>query len=291
MSNFFVYALLRAVMAAINFFPIAVSTWISRRIGDIGFLIFASRREVALKNLDIAFGRSKSKAQKRRIALESFRHFVTSFMEFARIPKFIKASKAHFRFTGTEHLERAFARGKGLILVMSHLGPWEYLAFLTHLKNIPSIILGKRIRNPYIYEWVRRLRLAADLKHTDKTEGARKVLSELKQNHLVGIAIDQWAGNEELWVDFFGRPASTTSLPARLAKKTGCALVPSYCIRKSCGEYEICIFPELNIDKQDDNYEKKVTEKLNNLLEEKIRQFPEQWIWTHKRFKGKKQYK
>lgn len=288
--NFVAYALVRTALALINLFPITVSTWIARRIGDIGFWVLASRRKVALKNLDLAFGNSKSATEKKRLARESFRHFVTSFMEFARIPKFIKNSVRHFRFRGTEHLERAFARGKGLILVMSHLGPWEYLAFLAHLKNIPSIILGKRIRNPYLYRWVIALRNAADLKHTDKAEGARMVISELRQNHLVAIAIDQWAGNEEPWVDFFGRAASTTSLPVRLAKKTGCALIPAFCIRKACGEYEIEIQPEVPISENKDKWLEETTKELNHILEEKIRDYPEQWTWAHKRWKGKKNY-
>ncbi|MBL7084522.1 MAG: lysophospholipid acyltransferase family protein [Candidatus Omnitrophica bacterium] len=284
------YVLLRVVMGLINFFPISVSTWITRRIGDVMFLLAASRRRVALENLNVAFGNSKSDREKKRLALESFRHFITSFMEFSRIPKFVKDSAQRFRFSGTEHLKQAFARGRGLILVMSHLGPWEYLAFLAYLKRVPSMILGKRIRNPYLYKWVKSLRNMVNLKHTDKDEGVRKVISELRQNHLVGIVIDQWAGNEESWVDFFGVPASTTSLPVRLARKTGCALIPAYCIRVASGKYEIHVYPEVVLREDRDNWAEEVTRELNYLLEQQVRAFPEQWIWTHRRWKGKKSY-
>lgn len=290
MRGLITYLLLRSIMAAINFFPIAVSTSIVRRIGDIAYCVLGSRRKIALENLDIAFGNSKSIVQKKKIAKESFRHFATSLMELARIPKFVKVATEHFQFKGLEHIERAFAKGKGLVLVMSHLGSWEYGAFLPYIKQIPSIILGKRIRNKYIYNWVKDLRLRASLKHTDKTDGVRKVLSELKANHLVAIAIDQWAGNDELWVKFFDRAVSTTSFPARLVRKTGCALIPLYCIRRSPGEYEIHIFEEVSVPEDNENAVEFVTEKLNSFLQEKICQFPEQWIWAHRRFKGKKEY-
>ena len=81
-----------------------------------------------------------------------------------------------------------------------------------------------------------------------------------------------------------------TSLPARLARKTGCALIPAYCIRLASGEYEIHVGPEVSGGEDGDNWTEKITQKLNYLLEQQIRAFPEQWVWTHRRWKGKKHY-
>ena len=285
--NFIEYAFLRAAMALINFFPISVSIWITRRIGDIMFLILPSRRRVALENLTIAFGNSKSDSEKRRLALESFRHLITSFMEFFRLPKFVKVSAKHVRFKNTKCLDRALAKGKGAILVMSHLGCWEYLGFLVYLKKYPTTILARAIRNPYIDRWVKNLRKTVNLKHSDKDLNPRWIFSELRQNHCVGIAIDQWAGNEGLWIDFFATPTSTTSLPADMAKRTGCAIVPIYCIRVASGEYEILVEPEVPVKEDENNWVENATKELNYRLEKNIRAFPEQWMWTHKRWKRK----
>jgi len=286
--DFIEYAFVRMIMAFINLFPINISTWIARRIGEALFLLVSSRRKIALENLTTAFGNSKSEAERRKIALESFRHLATSLMEFFRLPEFAKISAGHVRFKGTECLERAFAKGKGAILVMSHLGPWEYLGFLTYLKKYPTTVLGRPIRNPYFYRWVKILRKTVNLEYSDKTSGPRKLLSELKANHLVAITIDQWAGNEGLSIDFFGIPASTISLPARLAERTGCALVPAYCIRLSCGEYEIHVLPEVSVKDSAGNWVEEMTKELNCLLENSISSFPEQWVWTHRRWKGKR---
>jgi KDO2-lipid IV(A) lauroyltransferase len=286
--NLFEYVFVHRLMASINLFPISVSTWIARRLGEVIFLIIGSRRKIALRNLAIAFGDSKSERQRRQIALESFRHLATCLMEFFRLPGSITEVTKHVDIKGAEHLDRAFARGKGAVLVMSHLGPWEYLGFLTYLKKYPTTVLGRPIKNPYFYQWVKLLRKTVNLVYRDKTLGPRKLLSELRANHLVAITIDQWAGNEGLWIDFFDVPTSTVSLPARLAKRTGCALIPAYCIRVGSGRYEIHILPEVALATGDDNWVEEVTRELNRLLEEQISSFPEQWLWTHKRWKGKR---
>ncbi len=288
--NFFEYLLLRIAVALVNILPMHVSHWIAKKVGDLLFLILPKRRKVALSNLDIAFRNSKSRAQKEAIAKESFRNLATSLVEFFSIPKFLKKSEHHFRFEGTEYLDRAFLRGRGIVLVTSHLGSWEYLAFLPYLKKYLFSVVGRPVKNPYLYKWIESLRRRTTLNHIDKNKAVRPIFSELRKNRVVGILIDQWAGSEGLWLDFFGEATSTTSIPVRLAKKTGCALIPAYCLRLGSGNYEIQIKPEIAIQGNEDNWEEKTTQKLNDLLGEQILKYPEQWIWTHKRWKGLKHY-
>jgi len=121
---------LRGAAELMNLLPIKVSTWIVKRIGDFMFFIMPGRRKVAMDNLTIAFGESKSKAEKKRLALESFYHVTISMMEFFKITKFGKNAEKNIRLKGAEHFDRAFQRGKGAILIMSHLGPWQ-----TYAKN------------------------------------------------------------------------------------------------------------------------------------------------------------
>ena len=288
LGQYFEFTLVRMMMGLINAFPIAVSTRIARGIGGFLFSVLTSRRKVAVNNLAIAFGDSKSEQERHEIAKESFRHIVTSLVEFFRLPNSVEKIKPHVRLKGVQHLDRAFARGKGVVLIMSHLGPWEYLGFLTYLKQYPTTVLGRPIRNPYFYKWVKLLRKAVKLDYRDKDLGPRKLLSGLRANHLIAITIDQWAGNEGIWVDFFGVSTSTISLPARLAKKTGCALIAANCIRVGSGEYQINILPEVSIDNQGGDWVQSMTRKLNSVLEEQISAHPEQWLWVHKRWKGRR---
>lgn len=192
------------------------------------------------------------------------------------------------RSRGVEYIDRAFARGRGFIFAMCHLGPWEYMGIVSYQRKYRTAILGRPIKNPYIYEWIKSLRRMMGLYYIDKDTGPKEIFSRLKKNYAVAIAIDQWAGNSGIWIDFFGSPTSTTSIPAEFAKRTDCALIPAYCVRLSSGEYEMHVEPEILPDKNDKGWVENATKKLNRLLEEKIRAYPEQWVWTHKRWKNKR---
>ncbi len=289
--SFAEYILLRVGMAVINFFPLALSTWIARRIGDILFLAMPGRRKVALENLDIAFGDSKTYAEKRRIARESFCNLIICFTEFSRLPRFAKIWRQHITFYGAENIINARAEGRGIIFAMSHLGPWEYVAFLAKYTDSPTTIIGRAIRNPYVYRWIVQLRQSAGLEYHDKDKGIKPLFSEVKKGNAVAIVIDQWAGNQGVWVDFFSKSTSTTYFPARLSKKTNSALVSGCCVRKANGSYEIHVDPEIIFDKKDNDYVENATRELNRRLEEKIRIFPEQWTWTHRRWKNRRHAK
>lgn len=289
--NLLEYAALRGFSGAINALPIAASTFIARAIGDLLFILLRKRRRIAFDNVGIAFGTTLTSGRKREIARSAFRNLVISLMELFRMQSMLKDAERSFEFEGTEHLDRAFSRGQGVILVISHLGSWEYLAFLPYLRKYPCSVIGRPMRNPYVYRWVQELRRITALNHIDKTNAVKEVLRELRANHLVAILIDQWAGTEGLMGRFFGEETSTTSIPVRLSRKTGAALIPAYCLRTGAGRYKISIMPEVAIRGEAENtWEAQTTDALNRLLEEQIRLNPEQWIWTHRRWKGYNAY-
>jgi KDO2-lipid IV(A) lauroyltransferase len=275
------------VAALVNLFPITWSTWMARRVGDLIFFFIPKRRKTALENLNIAYGDTLSGEEKRRIAQEAIRNLATTLMEFFRIPSMLHTVKESFEIEGRPILDEAFAKGKGVIFVVSHLGSWEYLEFLFYLTGHPCAVIVRNTQNPYIFSWIQKLRKMTTVDPLPKRGSIRKVLSELKKNRLVAILIDQ-ADQEGRYANFFNKPALTTALPARLAQKTGARLVPGYCLRTGCGRYKIIIRPELPVEEGDDG-ERLTTEKLNQWLEKEILAHPEQWIWTHRRWKELKQ--
>lgn len=287
--NLIEYLLLRGFAGAINFLPIRVSTWLARLTGEIIYYIHPKRRRVVFSNLDIAFGNSLSTNEKKALAKETFCNLVTSLIEFFRIPSMLSEAAGRFTFEGTEHMDQAFHKGKGVIFAISHIGPWEYMAFLPFLKGYPCSVVVRPIKNPYIDRWIQSLREKTTLKPIDKAHSAKKILKLLKHNELVAILTDQWAGPEGMWIDFFGRKTSTTSIPARLAKRTQAAIIPGYCLRTSPGKYRIVIRPEILVPSED-HYEEKVTGELNHQLESEIHEHPSQWSWAHKRWKSEERY-
>lgn len=284
LKRYIEYALLRFLAFLINLFPIEQSTRIARWVGGLIFMFIPKRKKTALKNLAFAYGDSISRSQKKKIAGEGIRNFAVSLMEFFRIPGMLSEAKDRFEFEGTEHLDRAFAGGKGVIFVISHLGSWEYLGFLPYLRGYPCSVVVRDTRNPYIFQWIQNLRKMTSLNPIPKKGAVRPILSELRKNHLVAILIDQ-SDREGYFIRFFNEPAWTTSIPARLAKRTGAALIPGFCLRTAPGKYKIVIRPEVNLAEGDD-WETQTTAELNRLLEKEILEHPEQWIWTHQRWKS-----
>ena len=285
----FEFLFLKSISMILNGLPMSISAWMVRGIGWWMSLILPARRKIVMDNLTIAYGDSLTLKEKQKLATESFQNLAMSLMELFRIPVLLKDAEDRFRFEGIEHLDAAFKKGNGVIFVVSHLGAWEYLSFLFYLRDYPCSVVVTGTKNPYIYRWIERIRSMTRIKPLYKRNSIRQVMGEIKQNRLVAILIDQWAGSEGLWVDFFSEPASTTSIPGRLALKTGAALVPGYCIRIRPGYYKIVISPEVSPE-QGPRAEEETTLKLNRLLEEEIRIYPEQWSWTHRRWKGWKRY-
>jgi len=267
--------------------PLSFSMWFAKHAGNLVFFCGARRRKIALHNVHMAFGNTLSETNKRNIARASFQNIAISLIELFLIKKIKTSIDDRITIFGNEHLEQAFAQRKGVVLVISHLGSWEYLSFLPRITGQKWTVVIKNARNPYLAEYIKQLRLLTAVRPVDKDNAVRPMLTELKNNRGVGILIDQWAGDEGLWVDFFNTKTSTTSIPAKLAIKTGCALIPGYCLRTSLGKYEIHIHPAVLLDQEDENREKRTTEKLNKLLEEQIRKNPEQWFWGHRRWKEK----
>jgi KDO2-lipid IV(A) lauroyltransferase len=265
--------------------PLSLSGWIVTRVADIYYLGSPKRRHLALDNLTIAYGDTLSTGQKRTIARRSFENQALSILELFAINKMKKRCARWFSITGESHFDEAVARGKGVVFVASHLGAWEYIGFAGYLRQEPHAVIVKKIKNPYLNNAIDALRRAIETVPIPKeTNALRHTLAELRQNHGVAIVIDQWAGSEGLWIELFGRATSTTSLPARLAHKTGCALIPIYCVRKTIGHYEIQLLPAVPLP-DDSAWEIRTTKRLNEILESQIRNYPEQWSWNHRRWR------
>jgi len=278
---------IQALVFLLSRLPFSFSSWFAKRVGDIFYFCAFKRRKIALGNLQRVYANTLSTAQKRTITRKSFENTALSILELFLIKKIKKNAAQHFVIKGQENLKAALSHGKGVILITSHLGSWEYLEFLFYLTHTPCLVIVKNIKNEYLDKKIDDLRRETTVTPIPKKNAIRGVLAELYKNHVVAVLIDQWGGKDGLWIDFFGSSTSTTSLPARLAKKTGCLLVPAYCLRKGAGQYEIQVLPQLPLPHDEKDWETSVTKRLNEMLELHIRQYPEQWSWAHRRWKAK----
>lgn len=287
LSYWLQHLLVRILALLATALPVEVSHRIACGVGALSYRILGKRRKIALENIAAALGDSVADRRKKEIARSAFESAALSMMELFTVEKIKKDAAARFRIFGNEYLEEAFSKELGVVLVISHLGSWEYLSFLPYFTKRPWSVVVKDIKNPYLDRAIDAMRRIMTVNPISKESSVRAILQELRAGHGVAILVDQWAGDEGLWIDFFDTKTSTTSIPARLSEKTGCALVSAYCLRTTPGHYEIHIEKPIVHHMDRPGWENTVTRDLNQVLEHQILKHPEQWLWGHRRWKEK----
>jgi KDO2-lipid IV(A) lauroyltransferase len=240
-------------------------------------------RQVALRNLELAMP-EKDAAERRRIADGVFHSVARLILALARFPSLSRGNVSNWiRYEGYEHFEQALARGRGVLFATAHLGNWELSAFAHALLSAPMHVLVRPLDNPRIDRLVAHLRALSGNHLIEKKEAARSILKALAANQAVGILVDQNASLDEgVFVDFFGVPACAGTAFARLAAHSGAAVVPGFALwSEQERRYILRFYPPIEItgDAEDD------TRRIHHHLESVIREYPDQWLWIHRRWK------
>jgi KDO2-lipid IV(A) lauroyltransferase len=240
-------------------------------------------RRTAMRNLELAYP-EKSPAERRAIADEVYRSIARLIWTFARLPQFNSQSIHNvIRYEGLEHYLEAKKAGRGILFATAHFGNWELSAFAHALMTEPMHIMIRPLDNPGIDRLVEDRRRLSGNHLIVKWEGARAVLRALHQNEAVGVLIDQNTSLQEgVFVDFFGTPACANTAFAKIAARTGAAVIPGFARwSEEEGKYILKFHPPLEISGNplDD------TRRLHAVLERVIREHPGQWLWIHRRWK------
>jgi Kdo2-lipid IVA lauroyltransferase/acyltransferase len=189
---------------------------------------------------------------------------------------------------GREIFEKTHAQGKGMLLFTGHFGSWEVFNLLPLAFGYPMNLLVRRIDNPKVEAFVDSFRTFFGGKTIDKTKSARAMFRLLENGEMLGVMADLNAQEREgVFVDFFGIPASTTTSIARLALKTDAIVMPVFAVwDDEKQKYVIHIKQPIDFVKgeNDDENVRILTQKVTNSVEKFVRQFPEQWMWIHKRW-------
>jgi KDO2-lipid IV(A) lauroyltransferase len=187
------------------------------------------------------------------------------------------------RYDGYEHFERALRCGKGVLFATAHMGNWELSAFAHALMSAPMHVMVRPLDNPLIDAMVERRRALSGNRLIQKTDSARAILRALRGNEAVGILIDQNASVDNgVFVDFFGIPACATIGLAKLAARSGAAVIPGFALWEERERRYVLRFyepVEMSGDAARD------TQALQCKLEQVIREYPDQWLWIHRRWK------
>lgn len=246
-------------------------------------------RRIADRNLRMALP-ELSAAERRAITRGVYRSLGRLLAECARFPRLDSENiRKIVAYDGLEHYQAAVARGRGVLFLTAHLGPWELGAFAHALYGYPIHILYRPLDNARLNRLVNRYRTLSGNQLLDKRDAARGLIAALSRNETVGILADQNTSLEEgVFVNFFGTPASTTAGIARVALHTGAAVVPAFCVWDApTRRYRIQFDPPLAFTMSGDR-ERDVhaaTQQMASIIEKYIRRYPDQWLWIHRRWK------
>lgn len=265
---------------------------VANAIGWLAFHVAAKDRRIALTNLDIAFGSTKSMDEKRRIARSAFQNFARSFLGLfwskrltpETLNKIVDIDPENLRM-----IQDAQGRGKGIIFVTFHYGEWEMLGVATALLGFPLTIVMEQLRNPHLTRIFERLRGHGVNQIILQRHAMTKLFKTLKRGGNVALLIDLNAvpSRGGIWLDFFGKPVFGFSGAAALAQHTGAAIISAAGYPLPDGRIRAVFGPEVPCaNTGDEEADLQVTsQQCLGRCEELIRREPERWLWFYRRWK------
>jgi KDO2-lipid IV(A) lauroyltransferase len=283
----FEFWLARAVLGFFRVLPLGAGVALARIIARLGFW-FPKLRRTGERNLQLAFP-DLSEAERRRLLRGAFENLGRMLAMFSRFPNRGDALKRLIACEGLEHLQTALQQQRGVILFTGHLGAWELSSFGLSLFGYPLSFLVRQIDNPKIEAIVDRARRSRGNRTIDKTSAAREMLQILRDGGALGILVDlNTLDREAIFVDFFGRPASTTFIVAKLALRTGAEVLPVFAPwDQERKQIKLIIGEPLRIERTGDENEdvRRLTQEYTRVVEDYVRRYPDQWLWIHRRWK------
>lgn len=283
------YAVARAILTGLSAMPIGWAMKAGQELGGIAYMAAGHLRRTGDRNLKLAFP-EKTEEERRQLLKGTFAGLGRQLGLFSKFASDSREALLDItRWEGLEHLESARATKQPIILFTGHVGAWELSSFGLSLKDLPFSFLVRRLDNPKVEEVVDRIRMRFGNQSVDKRGAARPMLNILRSGGTLGLLVDLNTLDEEaIFVDFFGVPASTTFMLAKLALRTNAIVLPMFVPwDENNRKYLVEILPPVPLERSGDEEEdiRKLTASLTKVVENYIRRYPDQWLWIHKRWK------
>jgi len=281
------YYIFRILAFLLRLIPLRISYKIADVLGMLAVRFLGIRRETMLKNLRLAFGKEKTEAELLRIAEQSMQNLSKLVFEFLRTPEASAHPERYIEPPDVSPLMEAVKKKGGFIAIVSHFGNWEWLAIPIQKYGLHVHAVGRPLKNPYLYRYIREMREAANLTNIEKSGAVRSSIEVLKQRGILAVLIDQHESQGSVWVDFFGRKAATSTLPAMLALKYEYPVLPAFFYRDESGCSQIKYGPLFPLIKTGDLQADLLanTQQYAAKIEEEIRKRPGDWLWAHRRWR------
>lgn len=277
------YAIAVALLELLRSLPLKTSYRLGYGVARLLDLALPKLRKVAACNLAMA-APELSLAETRRITDGVFRSVGRMLVALARVPLINRNNVGEWiSYQGLDNYQAAKKKGRGVLIATGHLGNWELSAFAHALMTEPMSVMVRPLDNPLVDRLVESRRTMSGNQLIFKKDAARSVLKALKLNQPVGILIDQnTSPSEGVFVNFFGKAACAGVAFVKLAYHSQAPVIPGFALwDEATQRYILHFLPEVTLtgDPATD------TQKIHSILEEVIRQYPDQWMWIHRRWK------
>ena len=288
MKEWIEYAAVWMIVKGLGILPRRMARSLGAAITRFIYLLLPRLQKTAQTNLRLAFP-DWSEARRNVVIRGMLRNLGWMAAEFARLPKYTTQNIEQIVvLDGHENFLEGQRRGRGVLYLTGHIGAWELSSFAHALYGFPLHYMARPIENRRIDALVNAYRCLSGNRPIFKNESARVTLKVLKEAGTIGILADQnTMPSEAVFVDFFGKAASTTTGIARLALHTDAAVVPGYAVwDESLGKYRLRFEPPLELVRTGDS-ERDIlesTQKFTKVLEDVVRKYPDQWVWVHGRW-------
>jgi KDO2-lipid IV(A) lauroyltransferase len=256
-------------------------------LGLAAYTLDRGHRRVAFDNLAQAFP-TRSPSERRTIARRTFIHFgrlVLEMMKFSTLSH--EQMRAHSEIEGEDRVAQAHRQGRGVLFFTGHFGYWEVQSIAHPLRVAPIGVIARPLDNPLLHTMLERMRTTTG-NHVIYRDGAiRKVLRALASNQGVALLIDQHLhSSDAVYVDFFHRPAATTSALAALALRTGAPVIPVFALPLPRGRYRFVYESPVPPPSEDSpDAVREFTQRCTDVLEMYVRRDPSMWLWMHRRWR------
>ncbi|MBI1874333.1 MAG: lysophospholipid acyltransferase family protein [Acidobacteria bacterium] len=281
------YLLVAAMAFGIRIMPRPIARLAGTMVGFAFFTLDGVHRRITLDNLASAFPR-RSAAERRAIARHVFSHFGRLLFELLKFSTFPhKRMLALVDVDGEERVRQAYAQGRGVLFFTGHFGYWEIHAIAHALKFQPIGVLARPLDNPHLNAFLEGVRSCTGNTVIYRRSALRRVLRTLDAGQGVALLIDQHILTPEaVYVDFFERPAATTSALAAIALRTGAPVVPVFAVPLERGRYRLIYDHPIEPPRADSpDPVAELTQRCTDVLEMYVRRYPGLWLWMHRRWR------
>jgi KDO2-lipid IV(A) lauroyltransferase len=280
---------LRLLVSAVGALPRPLAREVGAGIGAAAWALLTRLRGIGLRNLEMALP-EKSPMERRAILRGVYRSLGWQLGEFCKMGGYTREQATQFiRYEGLENYLVARAKGRGVLVLTGHLGAWELSSFFHSLEGYPMSLVIRRLDNPRVDAFVNSIRCLHGNRVIHKDDFARGLLTAMHRGETVGILMDtNMTPPQGTFVPFFGIEACTASGLARVALRSGAAVLPGFLLWEPAERRYVLRFgPELELVRSGDNDSDIVTNTalFTATIETYIRRYPEQWLWVHRRWK------